>query len=103
METNKTEGGRISEILKECTGHAHGLTDAMHFQAMKLYATEKVKEALSLAASKSQEMIYERGECNMRVEGDLVLRNFQVCYATPKQDILSLESVLVEQINQEKP
>lgn len=43
-----------TEILKECTGHAHGLTDAMHIQAMHLYAIEKVKEVLPYIASKAK-------------------------------------------------
>lgn len=53
--------------------------------AMKLYANHKLDTAAELAV----EMSYERNK-DHKEEG-LVLRDFQVCYATPKQTILSLK------------
>lgn len=38
MEESKVK--TAEEILKECTGHAHGLTDAMHIKAMEIYADQ---------------------------------------------------------------
>lgn len=38
------------EILKECTGHAHGLMDYSTIKAMKLYANQKIDEAANYFA-----------------------------------------------------
>jgi hypothetical protein len=56
-------------------------------EAMKLYAIEKVKEALQLAA--------ERATC------DDVSMNAMPEYEVNKQSILSLETEILEQINKE--
>jgi len=57
-------------------------------EAMKVYANSKLDEA----ASKAQEMIYDRKDTQLLESGQgLVLRDFQVCYATAKQSILSLK------------
>ncbi len=41
------------EILKENTGHAHGLMDAMVIKSMKEFALEVAKEALRNAADRA--------------------------------------------------
>lgn len=42
------------EILKNNTGHAHGLMDAMVIKSMKEFALEVAKEALKNAANKAR-------------------------------------------------
>lgn len=77
-------------------------SDEIFDELLKLYASEKVKEALKLAADKSQEMIYDRKDTQILESGaGLILRDFQVCYATPKQSILSLADELIDEINKE--
>ncbi len=34
-------------ILKECTGHAHGLIDVSTYQAMQIYADQQQRAALT--------------------------------------------------------
>jgi len=57
-------------------------------KAMKIYAENVIDEL----ASQSREMIYDRGNQELTPKADgLVLRNFQVCYATSKQSILAFK------------
>lgn len=42
------------EILKEKTGHAHGLMDVMVIEAMKEYAKEVAKESLKNASENAE-------------------------------------------------
>jgi len=45
----KTEIRPAEEILKECTGHAYGLTSAIHIKAMKMYAEQFIIKASTIA------------------------------------------------------
>ncbi len=50
----------------------------------KLYSNAKLDEL----ANASQEMIYDRQDTKPNPDGGLILRNFQVCYAIPKQSVI---------------
>jgi len=88
------------EILRKCNPFSvsigvHSSEYVVSFEdaieAMKLYANSKLDEA----ASKSQEMIYDRKDTQMLESGSgLILRDYQICYATAKQSILSLKDPL---------
>jgi hypothetical protein len=53
------------------------------------------EQFIDLAAEKAQEMIYDRQDQQLMESGQgLLLRVFQVCYATPKQSILKLKELL---------
>jgi len=53
------------------------------------------EQFIDLAAEQSQEMIYDRQDQQLIESGKgLLLRDFQVCYATPKQSILKLKELI---------
>ena len=78
------------EVIRSKQSSAHEDVDPALLQAMKLYANAKLDEA----ASQSQEMIYDIDGDNPLKGAGLVLRNFQVTYATTKQAILKLKDEL---------
>lgn len=59
-------------------------------ECMKGFAEEVIDEL----AAKSQEMIYDAVSLNENETIGMILRNFQVCYAVPKQTILQLKEKL---------
>ena len=66
------------------------LTNDDIVKCMKLYA----EQAIDAVAEQSQQMIYEiNGDSPLHSFG-LTLRNFQVCYASPKQSILKIKEEL---------
>lgn len=89
-----------TEILKECTGHAHGLTDAMHIQAMHLYAIEKVKDALKLAARNAKVKATKGDRVEVMKSVNPHFDGWEV--SADSESILSLETELIENIKKEK-
>ncbi len=65
------------EILKNNTGHAHGLMDAMVIKSMKEFALEVAKEALKNAAN------------NAKITGDWDNEAHDVVHSVDKKSILS--------------
>ena len=72
------------------------------FRAMKAYAKQQqeiaVEKALEMCSSLSKEMIYDRDNLTKEESKGLILRNFQVCYATSKQEILSLKPEILKEL-----
>jgi|GEM_PF-1831292 len=69
------------EILKENTGHAHGLMDAMVIKSMKEFALEVSKEALKNASD------------NASVTGDWDNEIGDVIHSVNKESILSHDNI----------
>lgn len=57
-----------------------------------------VEKALEMCANLSKEMIYDRDKLTKEESKGLILRNFQVCYATSKQEILSLKQQILDKL-----
>lgn len=57
-----------------------------------------VEKDLEMCANLSKEMIYDRDNLTKEESKGLILRNFQVCYATSKQSILSLKSEILKEL-----
>ena len=57
-----------------------------------------VDKALEMCSSLSKEMIYDRDNLTKEESKGLILRNFQVCYATSKQEILSLKTEILKEL-----
>lgn len=72
--------------------------------AMQAYADQErrivVSKALDELANQSQEMIYDRKDTQILESGSgLILRDYQVCYAVPKQSILSYRDKILEELS----
>jgi len=78
-------------IITESDGYSQGrISLCVIADIAKEYSNQKLDEA----ASKSIEMIYDRQDTKLNTDGGIILRNFQVCYAVSKQDVLSLKDEL---------
>ena len=95
------------EILREngVTVDGENITQGYYnavVYAMKLFTDQQVDKAidkaLEMCANLSREMIYDRDKLTNEQSKGLVLRNFQVCYATPKQEILSLKPEILKEL-----
>jgi hypothetical protein len=69
------------EILKENTGHAHGLMDAMVIKSLKEFALEVAKEALRNAAD------------NATITGNWDSEISDVIHSVDKESILSHDNI----------
>lgn len=77
----------VSKESAECNNYS---LKQISIECMKRFAEQFV----DLALEQSQEMIYDSQDTKPNNDGGLILRDFQVCYAIPKQTIVKLKEII---------